>query len=74
MRKKNCFLSVIAGHELEEVNGVTHLSLSIEFQGASASWVARKYEAMMLEYLSIEARSLKTASEKAARKPFSALI
>ncbi len=74
MRKKNCLLSVIAGHELEEVNGITLLTLSIEFKGASASWVGRKYEAMMLEYLSIEARSLKSASEKVGQRHFSAML
>jgi hypothetical protein len=63
MKKGNFFLTVTAKHILEPVIGGTLLTLSLEFSGLLAKWVAAKYQPLMEEYLATEAAGLKKESE-----------
>jgi hypothetical protein len=65
MVKGNLLLTVRAGHLLEATAAGTRLTLSLEFRGLGARWVARKYEQMMNLYLLQEAEGMKAACEYA---------
>jgi hypothetical protein len=70
MAKGNFFLKVIAGHTLEPVSDGTLVTLSLEFSGLFAKWVAEKYRSLMEEYLAAEAAGLKKESESNMRMVF----
>ena len=70
MTKGNFFLKVIARHVLEPVSDGTLVTLSLEFSGLFAKWVAEKYKSLMEEYLAAEAAGLKKESESNMRMVF----
>ena len=70
MAKGNFFLKVIARHILEPVSDGTLVTLSLEFSGLFAKWVAEKYKSLMEDYLAAEAAGLKKESESNMRMVF----
>lgn len=66
MVKGNAFLKVTAGHVLHPAANGTSVTLSIEFSGWLAKWVAKKYAGMMNEYLETEAEGLRKECERSA--------
>ena len=63
MIKGNWFLKVTLLHELKSTPKGTQVVLSVDFSGLFASTAARRYGALMEEYLSLEANGLKKQSE-----------